>query len=74
MMQQEEKSRIWVSNWLFVGVAMLVVQVILGGITRLTGSGLSIMEWDPIICAIPPPSESQWQHAFQHYQQIAQFK
>jgi cytochrome c oxidase assembly protein subunit 15 len=74
MMQQEEKSRIWVSNWLFVGVAMLVVQVILGGITRLTGSGLSITEWDPIMGAIPPTSESQWQHAFQQYQQIAQFK
>ncbi|WP_298391928.1 COX15/CtaA family protein [Hydrotalea sp.] len=71
---QEEKSRILVSNWLFLGVVMLIVQVILGGVTRLTGSGLSITEWDPIMGFLPPLNKSQWQHAFQQYQQIAQFK
>ncbi|MDE3124141.1 MAG: COX15/CtaA family protein [Bacteroidota bacterium] len=71
---QEEKSRMLVSNWLFLGVAMLIVQVILGGVTRLTGSGLSITEWDPIMGVLPPLNNKQWQQAFQQYQQIAQFK
>ena len=71
---QEEKSRMLVSNWLFLGVAMLIVQVILGGVTRLTGSGLSITEWDPIMGVLPPLNNKQWQQSFQQYQQIAQFK
>ncbi len=53
---------------------MLVIQVLLGGITRLTGSGLSITEWKPIMGAMPPISENEWQQAFTKYQQIAQYK
>ena len=53
---------------------MLVVQVLLGGITRLTGSGLSITEWDPIMGALPPLNEAEWQKAFEGYKNIAQFK
>lgn len=53
---------------------MIVVQVILGGITRLTGSGLSITEWQPILGTVPPLNEAQWQEAFAKYRQIAQFK
>jgi len=53
---------------------MLVVQVLLGGITRLTGSGLSITEWKPIMGTLPPMNEQEWENAFQKYQQIAQFK
>lgn len=63
-----------VAYWLLLGVAMLVVQILLGGITRLTGSGLSITEWKPILGAIPPLNEQDWQIAFQKYQQIAQYK
>jgi cytochrome c oxidase assembly protein subunit 15 len=63
-----------VAIWLFVGVFMIMVQVILGGITRLTGSGLSITEWQPILGTIPPVNEQQWQHAFDGYKQIAQYK
>lgn len=69
-----EKSQRIISNWLLIGVGMLVIQVMLGGITRLTGSGLSITEWDPIMGALPPLSENQWQQAFEKYQQIAQYK
>ena len=69
-----EKSQRIISNWLLIGVGMLVIQVMLGGVTRLTGSGLSITEWDPIMGALPPMSETQWQQAFEKYQQIAQFK
>lgn len=63
-----------IANWLLLGVFMLVVQVLLGGITRLTGSGLSITEWNPIMGALPPLNEVQWQKAFSNYQQIAQYK
>lgn len=63
-----------VGRWLLLGVAMLVIQVLLGGITRLTGSGLSITEWKPILGAIPPMNEAAWQAAFQKYQGIAQYQ
>jgi cytochrome c oxidase assembly protein subunit 15 len=62
-----------VARWLLLGVAMLIIQIMLGGITRLTGSGLSITEWKPIMGAIPPLNEQDWQIAFQKYQQIAQY-
>jgi cytochrome c oxidase assembly protein subunit 15 len=63
-----------IANWIFIGVAMLIIQVLLGGITRLTGSGLSITEWKPIVGTLPPLSESEWQQSFDRYQQIAQYK
>ena len=63
-----------VALWLFTGVVMILVQVVLGGITRLTGSGLSITEWQPILGTFPPMNEAAWQEAFSRYQQIAQFK
>jgi cytochrome c oxidase assembly protein subunit 15 len=72
-MHQDKSTRI-VAKWIFLGVAMLLIQVLLGGITRLTGSGLSITEWKPIMGAMPPMSEGEWQQAFNKYQQIAQFK
>ena len=63
-----------VANWLLLGVVMLVFQILLGGITRLTGSGLSITEWKPLLGAIPPLNEADWNAAFQQYQDIAQYK
>lgn len=63
-----------VAIWLLAGVAMIIIQVLLGGITRLTGSGLSITEWKPIMGALPPMTETDWNRAFEKYQQIAQFK
>jgi cytochrome c oxidase assembly protein subunit 15 len=74
MQVQAEKKSNAVAIWLFIGVGMIVVQVLLGGITRLTGSGLSITEWKPILGAIPPLNESDWQKAFEQYKQIGQFK
>jgi cytochrome c oxidase assembly protein subunit 15 len=53
---------------------MIIIQVLLGGITRLTGSGLSITEWKPIMGALPPMNEQDWQIAFEKYKQIAQYK
>lgn len=63
-----------VTIWLLIGACMIFIQVLLGGITRLTGSGLSITEWQPILGAFPPMNERAWQEAFEKYQQIAQFK
>lgn len=63
-----------VAIWLLIGIGMLMVQVLLGGITRLTGSGLSITEWKPIMGALPPMNEQEWHTAFEKYKQIAQFK
>lgn len=63
-----------VAIWLLVGVFMIMVQVLLGGITRLTGSGLSITEWKPILGALPPMNQHDWQIAFEKYKQIGQYK
>lgn len=73
MITDERKTKI-VANWIFIGVGMLLLQVLLGGITRLTGSGLSITEWKPIMGALPPMNENEWQLAFEKYQTIAQYK
>jgi len=59
--------------WLIIGLVMLVGQVILGGITRLTGSGLSITKWDVITGVIPPLNHSEWIHEFELYKQTPQF-
>lgn len=68
------KSRRAVGVWL-LGVALVILgMVTVGGLTRLTGSGLSIMEWDPILGALPPMNDAQWQHVFHLYQQITQAK
>ena len=62
-----------VALWLF-GVALLVMaMVVVGGATRLTGSGLSITEWRPVSGALPPMSQHDWQVEFSRYRQIPQF-
>lgn len=73
MLQENKNDRI-VGRWLLLGVIMLMIQVVLGGITRLTGSGLSITEWKPILGALPPLNDGDWQIAFEKYKQIAQFQ
>jgi cytochrome c oxidase assembly protein subunit 15 len=63
-----------VAVWIAMGVFMLLVQVILGGVTRLTGSGLSITEWNVITGALPPLNESSWVEEFHKYKQTPQFQ
>jgi cytochrome c oxidase assembly protein subunit 15 len=60
--------------WLFAVAALIFLMVSLGGATRLTGSGLSITEWQPILGAVPPLSEAAWQEAFEKYKQIPQYE
>ncbi|HEY0058169.1 MAG TPA: COX15/CtaA family protein [Flavisolibacter sp.] len=63
-----------VAVWLFIGVGMLIVQIILGGITRLTGSGLSITEWEVITGTLPPMNEAAWLLEFEKYRQTPQYR
>ena len=63
-----------IAIWLFSGCFLIFGMVVIGGITRLTGSGLSITEWKPIMGAIPPLNDAEWEVAFQKYQQIPQFQ
>lgn len=63
-----------VALWLFGMCAMLLVMIALGGATRLTGSGLSIMEWAPLRGALPPLSEAEWRRLYELYQQIPQYE
>ncbi len=60
--------------WLYAIAAMVLVMVVVGGITRLTGSGLSITSWRPISGIVPPLSEADWQAEFEAYQAIPQYK
>src|ERR1700754_5194901 len=69
-----ETSSRRVATWLLIGIVMLMVQVLLGGITRLTGSGLSITEWKPIMGSLPPLNDKEWNEAFGGYKHIAQYK
>ncbi len=57
-----------VAAWLFVCCALVFAMVVVGGVTRLTHSGLSIVEWQPIVGTLPPLDEAQWQETFAKYQ------
>ena len=71
---EETKVNKNVVRWLYFGVFMLMVQILLGGITRLTESGLSITEWKPITGALPPLNTAQWQLEFDKYKNTDQFR
>jgi cytochrome c oxidase assembly protein subunit 15 len=66
-------NRRLVALWLFAVCFMIAVMVALGGVTRLTGSGLSIMEWAPVSGALPPLSHADWEKLFALYKQIPQY-
>ena len=69
-----ERNRRHVSGWLFALCGMLLGMIALGGATRLTGSGLSIMEWAPLSGVLPPLTHAQWEHLFALYRQIPQYR
>jgi heme a synthase len=71
LMQKDSKP---VAIWIGIGVLMLLIQVILGGVTRLTGSGLSITEWNVITGAIPPLNHEAWIREFDKYRQTPQYQ
>ena len=63
-----------IANWLMAVAALIVAMVVVGGITRLTESGLSITEWKPISGIIPPLNERQWMAEFEAYQRIPEYQ
>jgi cytochrome c oxidase assembly protein subunit 15 len=69
-----DRDRRWVAGWLLACAALVFGIVLVGGITRLTRSGLSIVEWQPLIGVLPPLSEAAWQELFAKYQQTPEYK
>lgn len=63
-----------IRGWLFALFALVVVMIAVGGLTRLTDSGLSITEWRPVTGALPPMSDADWQVEFDKYKQIPEFQ
>lgn len=74
MVSNLQNSRRAIAAWLLACCALVFVMVVVGGITRLTHSGLSIVEWQPILGAIPPLNDAQWQETFAKYQQTPEFR
>jgi heme a synthase len=64
----------WVKWWLITGLVMLFIQVIVGGITRLTESGLSITKWEIVSGSLPPLSDAAWDNEFALYKETPQYK
>jgi cytochrome c oxidase assembly protein subunit 15 len=69
-----DRDRRQVAAWLFLCAALVFAIVLVGGITRLTRSGLSIVEWQPLIGVLPPLSEAAWQELFEKYRQTPEFR
>ncbi len=72
-MRDPGRDRALVRAWLIVVALMIVAMVVVGGATRLTHSGLSITEWQPIHGVIPPLNLAEWQEEFAKYQQIPEY-
>lgn len=71
--RDECSERGWVRIWLWALVVLIVIMITVGGLTRLTDSGLSITEWDPVMGAVPPLSTAAWNAAFAAYRTTAEF-
>ena len=69
-----DRDRAQVRAWLYVVLVVLFALVVVGGATRLTGSGLSITEWKPIHGVIPPLNAAEWHEEFEKYRQIPQYQ
>jgi len=60
--------------WLLITCATIFIMVLVGGVTRLTGSGLSMVDWQPIMGVLPPLDEGDWQALFLAYQQFPEYQ
>ena len=70
----EPADRRATANWLFFCCALVFLMVVVGGITRLTQSGLSIVEWQPVAGVLPPMGDAQWQELFAKYQKTPEYQ
>lgn len=64
----------YIRLWLWTGAGLIFLMVVIGGITRLTGSGLSMSDWNLIMGTLPPMNESEWMAAFEQYKQFPQYQ
>ena len=69
-----DRERRLVAGWLFLCAALAFAVVLVGGVTRLTRSGLSIVEWQPLVGALPPLSQADWDALFAAYRDTPQFR
>jgi cytochrome c oxidase assembly protein subunit 15 len=69
---QQQDQR--VAIWLLICCALVFAMVVLGGVTRLTGSGLSMVDWKPVTGVLPPLTEAEWLKTFEMYQQSPEFQ
>ncbi len=63
-----------IAAWLYLCAAMVFAMVVLGGLTRLTGSGLSMVDWQPVAGVLPPMNEADWQALFERYKASPEFQ
>ena len=70
----DNKIQKQITIWLTSACLLIFLMVIIGGITRLTRSGLSMVEWHPISGIIPPLSDTDWQEEFTKYQQFPEYQ
>ena len=68
------RARSAIALWLFVVAGLVFAMVLLGGATRLTNSGLSMVDWRPLMGVVPPLSEADWQATFQQYRQYPEYR
>ena len=69
----EENKNIYISHWLLLITLLVALMIIVGGLTRLTDSGLSITKWDLISGIIPPLSLNDWENYFYLYRQVPEY-
>ena len=69
-----ERRRRWLRRWYYSIALVTLCVLIVGGVTRLTHSGLSMVEWQPILGVIPPLSDADWQTRFEQYQQFPEYQ
>jgi cytochrome c oxidase assembly protein subunit 15 len=69
-----ERDRRQVAGWLLLCAALVFAMVLVGGVTRLTRSGLSIVEWQPLVGALPPLSQADWEALFARYRETPEFR
>ena len=74
MMNLNQSSRTAVAGWLGICCVLVFCMVVLGGVTRLTDSGLSMVRWEPISGILPPLTQTAWQAEFEHYRQFPEYQ
>jgi len=70
----DSSARRQIAVWLFVCCAMVFATLVVGGVTRLTHSGLSIVEWQPIVGTLPPLNQAEWEATFDKYKQTPEYQ